>query len=129
MSAFGGKADIDLDMLRCPLLTQIGHWLLEFAVMHNATASMVGYGSLLGGAPREATRFHHIAWRRIDMAARGACAARRASSPRRFLGRGKRRRARREGAPSGIAGRAPAIGLDPGAQRADRRPLGWGRRS
>jgi putative ABC transport system substrate-binding protein len=32
-------------------VTQSGHWLLEFAVMHNATASMVGYVVCLEGRP------------------------------------------------------------------------------
>src|SRR5262249_2813882 len=86
--------------------------------------SLIDLSGALPRAAYAAERVHYASrWRGGRVAARGACAARRASSPRRFLGRGKRRRARREGAPSGISGRAPAIGLDFGAQRADRRPL------
>src|SRR5262249_33952227 len=48
---FWGYSGHRRDIAQCLLLTQSGHWLLEFAVMHNATPSMVGYGRLLGGAP------------------------------------------------------------------------------
>src|SRR5215467_15604619 len=35
MSAFGGKADIGSHTLQCLLLTQSGHWRVNFAVTHN----------------------------------------------------------------------------------------------
>src|SRR5215469_1947758 len=41
MSAFGGKADIDL---RCRMLmTRSGHSLPKFAVMHNRSGGVVGF--------------------------------------------------------------------------------------
>ena len=38
---FRGNSGHDVVEPECPFLTQSGHWQPEFAVMHNAAASMV----------------------------------------------------------------------------------------
>ena len=42
MSAIGGQSGHCADVLRCPLLTQSGHWATRFAVTHNSSFDVIG---------------------------------------------------------------------------------------
>jgi len=51
MSAFGGKADINVKGLSLPLMTHMRHWPAYFDVTHN-TALMHRCGGVWSSAPK-----------------------------------------------------------------------------